>query len=43
MKAWDIICDPQYVGALCRRIFVDPFKRDSECLLPCEGTCYDDP
>lgn len=42
MKAWDIY-DPQYVGAVWRRSFVDSFKWDSECLFPCEGTCYDDP
>lgn len=43
MKAWDFFYDPQYVGAAWRRSFVNPFKQDSECLLPCEGTCCDDP
>lgn len=42
MKAWDIFYDPQYVGAMWRS-FVAPFKQDSECLLLCEGTYYDDP
>lgn len=34
MKAWDIY-DPQYVGAVWRRSFVDPFKNEilSVCFL----------